>query len=99
MNLKNVAACLTAGMLAVAATPGLAAAETPKTPDACARVYHEETVIAASPATIFGVILELSKYGEWNPWLISAEGDMVEGGSVTVQVVLNGQSQKADHTV
>ena len=79
--------------------PAPAAAEEPHGPNWLSVVYHEEITIAASPATIFGVILDLAHYGEWNPWLTHAEGQMVEGGSVTVQVVLNGQTQTAEHTV
>jgi hypothetical protein len=99
---KNTLLCATAS-LALGATltlrPARATAEEPHGPGWLSVVYHEEITIAASPATIFGVILDLVHYGEWNPWLTHAEGDMVEGGSVEVQVVLNGQTQSADHTV
>jgi hypothetical protein len=76
-----------------------ARAEAPHGPGWLSVVYREEVVIAATPATIFGVILDLPRYGEWNPWLTHAEGQMVEGGAVTVQVVLNGATQSASHTV
>ena len=76
-----------------------AAAEEPHGPGWLSVVYREEITIAATPAKIFGVILDLPAYGAWNPWLTHAEGQMVEGGAVTVQVVLNGQTQTANHTV
>ncbi len=56
-------------------------------------------VIHAAPATIWGVILDLPRYAEWDPWLTHAEGDMTPGGQVTVDVVLNGSTQEAEHTV
>ncbi len=97
--MKNLALVATTGILVLGSAQGPAAAAPPLTPTAHSKVYHTETVIAAAPATIWGVMMDLPRYGEWNPWLIHAEGDMVEGGSVQVDVILNGNTQKADHTV
>jgi hypothetical protein len=80
---------------AVAATPS----QPPATPGPFAVVFHEDSVIRATPQAIWGVIMDLPAYGAWNPWLLSATGDMSPGGSVTVQVVLNGSAQTAYHTV
>ncbi len=89
--------------LLVASVSGSAAAATPSQPPATpgpfAVVFHEDSVIRATPETIWGVIMDLGAYGEWNPWLPSASGDMSPGGAVTVQVVLNGSTQTAYHTV
>jgi Polyketide cyclase / dehydrase and lipid transport len=95
MQMKTAALFLTTTAL------GLTVAAAPVAADSscCDKVYREEIVINAAPSTIFGVILDLPHYGEWNPWLTRAEGDMVPGGHVTVDVVLNGRTQKAEHTV
>ena len=89
MSLKNKTLLMASVSLALGLTlslrPAPAAAEEPHGPNWLSVVYHEEITIAATPAKIFGVILDLAHYGEWNPWLTHAEGDMVEGGAVTVQ--------------
>jgi len=102
MQSRSAALFVSTGLLVLAVTPAQVAAagnEVPKTPGACSVVYHEEVVIAASPSTIWNVLIDLPSYGAWNPWLIHAEGDMVPGGAVTVEVILNGNAQKAEHTV
>ena len=98
-SLVNVAASLALALATVGASATPAAAEEPHGPGFLSVVYREEITIHATPEKIFGVILDLAHYGEWNPWLTHAEGQMVEGGAVTVQVVLNGQTQTANHTV
>ena len=88
------------GVLAAAPTVASAAEnQEPMTPGWLSIVYTEETVIDAAPATIWNVLVDLPRYPEWNPWLLSAVGDMVPGGKVVVDVVLNGGTQKAEHTV
>ena len=44
---------------------------------------HAELVIAASPEEIWRVITDTASYSEWNPILVEANGEFVEGGSVS----------------
>jgi 3-oxoacyl-[acyl-carrier-protein] synthase-3 len=44
------------------------------------------TEIAASPEVVWRVLTDLAHYGEWNPFIHEAEGDLHVGGTVRVHV-------------
>ena len=48
-------------------------------------VYAEAT-INASPADVWAMITDPESYASWNPILIKAKGEYVEGGAVTYQM-------------
>ena len=48
-------------------------------------VYAEAT-INASPADVWAMITDSESYASWNPILIKAKGEYVEGGAVTYQM-------------
>jgi len=66
---------------------------------ACSVVYTSEAVIAGSVDRIWDTIVDLPRYSEWNPWVVKAEGKIEPGAAVTVDVILNGQKMRAEHTV
>jgi hypothetical protein len=80
-------------------TPAAAAADAPHVPGPCSVVYESDAVIHGTVDQVWDTLTDLPRYHEWNPWVVSASGTLAPGGSVVVQVVLNGRQQKADHTV
>jgi len=44
------------------------------------------TEVAASAATVWRVLTELARYGEWNPFIRRATGSLEVGGTVHVRV-------------
>lgn len=71
----------------------------PREPGPLSVVFHEETLIDASSATIWEVMTDLASYSEWNPWVIKAEGEMAKGGIVWVDVKLGLFTMHAKHVV
>jgi uncharacterized protein YndB with AHSA1/START domain len=73
--------------------------EAPRTPSPLAVFVRSEARIAADAAEIFDLIIDFDAYGEWNPWVVWAEGDPVVGGEVLVDVILGGRAQRYEHIV
>jgi hypothetical protein len=48
------------------------------------------TTIDASPAVVWRVLTGFGDYGSWNPYYPRAEGDLVEGGTITLHAALPG---------
>jgi len=46
--------------------------------------------IDASPDVVWRVLTDLDDYGSWNPYYPRAEGDMAEGGTITLHAALPG---------
>ena len=64
--------------------------------------HQTETVVVtidAAPAVVWAVLTDFEDYSAWNPWIIEASGEAVEGGTVAVTSVLNGREQQVDHAV
>jgi hypothetical protein len=76
-----------------------ASAEAPHVPGPCSIVYESDAVIHGTVDQVWDTLVDLPRYAEWNPWVVSASGTLAPGGDVTVQVILNGRQQKADHKV
>jgi uncharacterized protein YndB with AHSA1/START domain len=84
---------------AALATDPTAAVDAPRTPGPHSILFEQQADIAAPASRVFDAMIDVDAYADWNPWLIEAEGDVVPGGTVTVQVVMNGKAQKATHEV
>jgi hypothetical protein len=48
------------------------------------------TTIDASPDVVWRVLTDLDGYGSWNPYYPRAEGDLAEGGTITLHAKLPG---------
>lgn len=48
------------------------------------------TTIDASPAVVWRVLTGLGDYGSWNPYYRRAEGNLAEGGTITLHAALPG---------
>jgi len=77
--------------LAVAAQALGGVAEEPRLPSSCSVVYREEAVIAADPARVWELLIDMPGYADWNPWIVYADGEATPGAEVPVGVVLNGK--------
>jgi hypothetical protein len=73
--------------------------EAPRNPTSHAVFFRSEATIQATPQEIFDIIIDFDSYGDWNPWLLSAEGDAVVGEHVKADVVMGGNVQSYDHVV
>ncbi len=47
---------------------------------------HAELDINATPAEIWAIVVNTAAYDEWNPILVAADGEFVEGGTVNYQM-------------
>jgi hypothetical protein len=81
------------------AVSGIVAVDPPREPTWWSVVFHEEAVIAADPALIWDLLIDLPGYQDWNPWITWAEGETVPGATVHVDVVLGGNVQRVEHVI
>ena len=44
---------------------------------------HSEIEIEAPPETVWATLTDLERYAEWNPFIVSAEGDVAVGAKLT----------------
>ena len=44
---------------------------------------HTEIDIDASPEIVWGILTDLDQYGEWNPFIVSADGNAAVGERLT----------------
>lgn len=56
-------------------------------------------VIEAPPATVWEVLIDLPGYESWNTYSPRAEGDMQDGGVVTIDAQLGDEVQVVDNRV
>jgi len=47
---------------------------------------HTEIEIAATPAEVWSVLSDNTRYGEWNPYHVRVDGDLVEGARLDVEL-------------
>jgi uncharacterized protein YndB with AHSA1/START domain len=81
-------------------TAELLAVEAPREPSWHSIVFEEQAVIAAPIGRIWGLLVDLEHYGDWNPWIVWAEGDAVPGAVVHADVVMNGGDvMEVEHVV
>jgi uncharacterized protein YndB with AHSA1/START domain len=86
-------------LVAALLTAGLPGGVTPREPSARSVVFREEAVVAADPARVWQLLVDLDGYASWNPWVVRADGVAAPGADVRVDVVLNGHVMQARHTV
>ena len=60
---------------------------------------EENIAITSSPEIVYGVLVDLERYREWNPWVVNANGKAIEGQNVTVTGILNGKKGQYDHKI
>src|SRR5256885_8095046 len=71
------------------AQASLTAADAPHVPGPCSIVYESDATIKGTVDQVWDTLTNLPNYGAWNPWVVSASGNLTPGGAVTVQVILN----------
>jgi hypothetical protein len=54
------------------------------TKETIVREIRSEIEIEASAATVWGVLTEFAAYPEWNPFMLSAAGELTQGGQISV---------------
>jgi len=86
---------LVAALLAAGLPGGLM----PREPSGQSVVFREEAVIAADPARVWQLLIDLDGYQSWNPWVVRADGVAAPGADVQVDVLLSGHLMHARHTV
>ena len=53
-----------------------------------------EVIIDAPREEVWSVLVDVDKYPEWNPFIISSQGDLREGGRLTNVMVNKGQENQ-----
>ncbi len=72
----------------------------PRAATARTLVMREEAVIPAKVEDVWGMLVEIDQYRNWNPWLVRAWGDVKPGGVVWAEVNLGGKKpMRAKHRV
>ena len=51
------------------------------------RAISASVDIAGSPEAVWAVLSDLDSYGEWNPFIRSASGQLTEGATLTLRMV------------
>lgn len=54
-------------------------------------IWEHELEIAASPAEVWGVLIDFGDYHDWNPFLIDAQGDAAVGQDVEIRLDLGNE--------
>ena len=47
------------------------------------KTFHVETVVSAPPVAVWAVLVDTSRYADWNPVVIAVDGNYAEGRTVT----------------
>lgn len=58
-----------------------------------AKKISTSIIIEASPERVWAVFSDLSKYGQWNPFIKSVEGEVAEGEHISVSIEPPGGSR------
>jgi hypothetical protein len=58
-----------------------------------------ETVIRAKPETIFGLISDVQRYAEWNPFNVKGKGTVEEGNTITITAQLGKRRLDVNHKI
>lgn len=59
------------------------------------RELHTEVTIEAAPETVFRILLDVARYQEWNPLIVSAKGEVVTGGKLDIRIRPPGKRDQA----
>jgi hypothetical protein len=60
---------------------------------------RETITIAAPPSAVFGVMTDLDRYHEWNPWIVRASGAVAPGNVVQVTSRLGARRMDVRHRI
>lgn len=55
---------------------------------------RSELEIAAKASTVWEVLINLRAYGEWNPFIVEAEGQLSQGGIVAITINSQGNRER-----
>jgi hypothetical protein len=55
---------------------------------------RSEIEIAAPPGLVWEVLTNFHAYGEWNPYIVQAEGELKEGAVVTTTINFTGSRER-----
>ena len=55
------------------------------------RTYRAEVEIAAPPKRVWDVLIDLDRYGAWNPFTPKVVTDLAPGSPVEITVILGGK--------
>jgi polyketide cyclase/dehydrase/lipid transport protein len=58
-----------------------------------------ETRIRATPETVFGIITDIRRYAEWNPWNVRGEGEPVPGATIGITALVGKREMKVKHKI
>jgi hypothetical protein len=58
-----------------------------------------ETLIRARPETVYGLLADVARYSEWNPWNIRGEGTAAPGQVITITAKLGKREMKVNHRI
>ena len=58
-----------------------------------------ETVIRAAPATVYDILADLPRYGEWNPFNIRGVGTPAPGNTVRITARLGRREMTVSHKI
>ena len=61
--------------------------------------YTAEIQIDTPPGAVFGVMVDLARYAEWNPWLVSARGEVRTGAVVDVTARMGRREMQVAHEI
>lgn len=76
-----------------------AAVEPPREPSWHSILFEEQAVIAAPIGRIWDLLVDLEHYGDWNPWIVWAEGDAVPGATIQADVVMGDSIMEVEHVI
>ncbi len=61
--------------------------------------YRSEILIEASPERVWEVLVDLPRYGDWNPFTVAVRSPLEVGTDVDMEVLLNGRLHRQRETV
>ncbi len=73
--------------------------EAPRDPSRHSVLFEEQVVIDAAIDRIWGLLVDLDHYGDWNPWIVWAEGDAVPGATIRADVVMGDDIMNVEHVI
>jgi hypothetical protein len=58
-----------------------------------------QTEIRARAATVYGIIADIARYRDWNPWNVRGEGTVAAGAIVRITNRMGRRELRVDHRV
>jgi hypothetical protein len=82
-----------------AAELAIAAVEAPREPSWHSILFEEQASIAAPIDRVWGLLIDLEGYRDWNPWIVWAEGEAVPGATIQADVVMGDSIMEVEHVI